>query len=39
MNFLAKVLASIGLLTANGSETACPVFWIDEPEAPKSLIK
>ena len=39
MGFIAKLLANIGLLTADGSDTACPLFWIDEPEAPKSLIK
>lgn len=39
MEFLANLLANIGLLTADGSEKATPVFWFDEPEAPKSLIK
>ena len=39
MRFLANLLAHIGLLTADGSDTACPALWIDEPEAPKSLIK
>ena len=39
MEFFAKLLANIGLLTANGSESACPWFWIDEPETPASLIK
>lgn len=39
MDFLAKLLANIGLLTADTSTTACPWFWVDEPETPKSLIK
>ena len=39
MEFFAKLLANIGLLTADGSEKACPILWIDEPEAPASLIK
>ena len=39
MNFFAKLLANLGLLTADGSDTACPILWIDEPVAPKSLIK
>jgi len=39
MDFLAKLLANVGLLTADGSEKACPWFWLDEPEAPSSLIK
>lgn len=39
MEFLAKLLANVGILTANGSESACPLLWLDEPEAPASLIK
>ena len=39
MDFLARLLANIGLLTADGSDKACPAFWLDEPEAPASLIK
>ncbi len=39
MEFLAKILAGIGLLTANTSDAACPILWADEPEAPASLIK
>ncbi len=39
MNFFAKLLANIGLLTADGSEKACPWLWVDEPETPESLIK
>lgn len=39
MNFFAKLFANIGLLTADASSSACPWFWLDEPEAPKSLIK
>ena len=39
MNFLAKLFASIGLLTAETSTVASPLFWYYEPETPKSLIK
>lgn len=39
MNFLAKLFASIGLLTAETSTTASPWLWFDETETPKSLIK
>ena len=39
MDFLAKLLANVGLLTADGSEKATPIFWLDEPETPESLIK
>ena len=39
MDFLKRLLANIGLLTADGSDTACPALWLDEPEAPASLIK
>lgn len=39
MNFLAKLFASMGLLTAESSSTACPWLYFDEPETPKSLIK
>lgn len=39
MNFLAKLFASIGLLTAETSTVASPWFWWEEPETPKSLIK
>lgn len=39
MGLFATLLANIGLLVASGSEKACPIFWVDEPEMPKSLIK
>lgn len=39
MEFLAKLFANIGLLTANGSTVASPWLWLDETETPKSLIK
>lgn len=39
MGLLTRLLANIGLLTAGGSEAACPFFWVDEPEMPESLIK
>ena len=39
MNFLAKLFASIGLLTAETSTVASPWFWWEEPGTPKSLIK
>lgn len=39
MSFIASVLSSLGGLFANASSSACVVWWIDEPECPKSLIK
>lgn len=39
MNFLAKLFASIGLLTAETTTVATPWLFLEEPEAPKSLIK
>ena len=39
MNFLAKLFASIGLLTAETTTVATPWVYYDEPETPKSLIK
>jgi len=39
MGFFARLLANVGLLTADGFEKACPAFWVDEPETPACLIK
>ena len=35
----ARLLAYVGILTADGSEKATPLFWLDEPETPACLIK
>lgn len=39
MNFIANVLAAIGMGAANVGTQGCPVLFIDEPKAPKSLIE
>lgn len=39
MNFIASLLSSLGGMFANASSTACYLWWLDEPECPKSLIK
>lgn len=35
----ASILKFIGVSGANSATTACWVWWLDEPEMPKSLIK
>ena len=39
MNFLAELLAKIGLDAANAGTQGCYVWFIDEPETPKCLIE
>ena len=39
MSFIASLLSSLGGMFANASSVACPTWWFDEPECPKSLIK
>ena len=39
MSFIASLLSSLGGMFANASSVACPSWWYDEPECPKSLIK
>lgn len=39
MSFIAAVLANLGGLFANMSSQACVIWWMDEEETPKSLIK
>ena len=39
MSFIASLLSSLGGMFANASSTACYLWWLDEPECPKSLIK
>lgn len=39
MSFIASLLSSLGGMFANASSVACPSWWLDEPECPKSLIK
>ncbi len=36
---IAKIIAAVGGFTANVGSQACMLFWLDEPESPKSLIK
>ncbi len=39
MNLITKVLNSAALASAKNSETNCPIFVIDEPKMPASMIK
>lgn len=37
--FLADILKAIGNFGASAGSNACIVWYLDEPECPKSLIK
>lgn len=39
MKFFAAVVATLATIVAGLGSQACVIFWIDEPEMPKSLIK
>lgn len=39
LNFISKLLEGIGSFAAGLGTNACIVFFADEPECPKSLIK
>ena len=39
MSFIASLLSSLGGMFANANSVACGLWWYDEPECPKSLIK
>lgn len=39
MSFIADLLAKIGLNAANTGTQGCFYWFLDEPEAPKCLIK
>lgn len=39
MSFVVSALTSLAGFFANAGSVACMVWWIDEPECPKSLIK
>ena len=39
MNFIANVLAAIGMGAATTGTQGCMVLFIDEPRAPKCLIE
>ena len=39
MAFVASLLAAIGSFAASMGSQACFLFFIDEPECPKNLIK
>lgn len=34
-----KLLMGVGMLFANASSSACPAFFLEETECPKSLLK
>lgn len=38
-SLISSILATLGLKVSTISTAACPMFWLDEPECPKSLIK
>ena len=38
MNFIAEVLAAIGMGVANTGTQGCTLFFFDEPRVPKCLI-
>lgn len=39
MMFVVNALASVGSFFAGLGSQTCQLFWLDEPECPKSLIK
>ena len=39
MNLVTKVLNSTALAAAKKSETTCPLWGLDEPKMPTSMIK
>ncbi len=39
MSFVVSALTSLAGLFANAGSVACVVWFLDEPECPKSLIK
>ena len=39
MSFIASLLSSLGGMFASVGSVACDLWWLDEPECPKSLIK
>lgn len=39
MMFVVNALAAMGSFFASFGSQACILFWVDEPECPKSLIK
>lgn len=39
MNFISKILEGIGSIGSSFGTNACFVWYVDEPECPKSLIK
>ncbi len=39
MNFISKILEGIGSIGSSFGTNACVVWYVDEPECPKSLIK
>lgn len=36
---LANIFAGVGTMASDGASNACVMWYIDEPECPKSLIK
>ena len=39
MAFLSSLIATVASLAASIGSSACMLFWADEPECPKNLIK
>ncbi len=39
MNFIAELLAKLGVGAANAGTQACVMWILDEPKMPKSLIE
>ena len=39
MSVLANLLLAVGSGLAQGSSSACIMWYLDEPECPKSLLK
>lgn len=38
MNFIAEILAALGVSAANAGTQGCLVYFLDEPKMPKSLL-
>ncbi len=39
MALISSVIATVASFVASLGSSACILFWVDEPECPKSLIK
>ncbi|MCI8588516.1 MAG: cyclic lactone autoinducer peptide [Bacilli bacterium] len=36
---LAMIIGDIGIFVSNTSNMACSLWWVDEPEMPRSMIE